>query len=425
MNGRCRLWTLALDAAVLVPLGAAVLSPVSRRSDALTNLSAGLGLVATSLLVVVVVLVSRVRGLTRALGLELTAGLHRRLGVAAVVLTLLHVVVAVATPPGGWALLDLTDTTNAARAATVATVVLLLVPTVVVPTVARGRYALRSRLHALAAGVVLVLVGVHVALLRRLVADPAMAVLLVALASFVLVVLLHRWVVRPLVDADAHVVRAVRPESPTTATVVLVPVHRRSTKVIDPGQFVWLRLRREVATSAEHPFTVADASRPGSVELTVRRRGAFTAELGELTPGRRVWLDGPHGALVPHGIDVSRRGLVLIAGGVGITPIISILRAFAAADDPRELRLLLAERPDEALFPRELDTLARRLPLTVTRVAGRPVDAAVLADVLPDDGRRDHYDYYLCGPPRMLGPALEVLDALGVPDDRVHTEQFG
>ena len=325
----------------------------------------------------------------------------------------------------GIRVLDLTTTTGAARAAVGATVALLLLPTVVVPTTASRRYTLRTRLHALLAVAVGTLVAVHVVMLRRLAADPFAAVPLAAVALVVLGVLVHRWIVRPALDRDAYLVTGVRSESPSTTTVVLTAAPGTPVRDVAPGQFVWMRLHRGVTVHAEHPFSVADASRPGTLELTVRERGRFTAGLADLAPGRRVWLDGPHGALVPQKIEVSRRGLVLIAGGVGITPIISILRAFAASGDPRELRLLLAERPDEALFPHELDALSRRLPLTVTRVAGRPMDAAVLTAVLPDGETRLRYDYFLCGPPPMLGIVLDVLDALGVPAEQVHSERFG
>ena len=106
LSGRRRVWTLVLDAVVLLPLVAAVVSPASRTFSAAINLSAGIGLVATSTLAVVLLLVSRVRGLTRVLGLELGNHLHRRLGVAALSFTCAHVVAAVSASSRGWALLN-------------------------------------------------------------------------------------------------------------------------------------------------------------------------------------------------------------------------------------------------------------------------------------------------------------------------------
>jgi ferredoxin-NADP reductase len=136
-----------------------------------------------------------------------------------------------------------------------------------------------------------------------------------------------------------------------------------------------------------------------------------------------VWLDGPHGDFVPSSHGGDHAGLVLVAGGVGLTPIMSILRAHAAHGDPRPHRLLLAERPGEALFASELDVLARRLDLVVTRTEGRRLDTGMLADALPTAVAADH-EYFVCGPPRLVVAALAVLVALAVPSHRVHTEQF-
>ena len=135
-----------------------------------------------------------------------------------------------------------------------------------------------------------------------------------------------------------------------------------------------------------------------------------------------MWLDGPHGSFTP---DAPERvdGLVLIAGGVGITPMMSMLRTLAERGDRRLHRLVLAERPDQPLFGPELEVLARRLDLDVLRTAGRRVDADLLAEILPR--ARGRLEYYVCGPPGLLTGSLAALDQLGVPPGRIHSEQFG
>jgi ferredoxin-NADP reductase len=135
-----------------------------------------------------------------------------------------------------------------------------------------------------------------------------------------------------------------------------------------------------------------------------------------------VWLDGTHGSFTP---DAPERvdGLVLIAGGVGITPMMSMLRTLAERGDRRLHRLVLAERPDQPLFGPELEVLGRRLDLDVLRTAGRRVDTDLLAKILPR--ARGRLEYYVCGPPGLLTGSLAALDQLGVPPGRIHSEQFG
>jgi len=390
-------------------------------------LSVGLGVPALSVLVVVVAVPSRIRTLTRLLGVDRVLGLHRWLGLLAVVLVGLHAVVAVVNHP---ALLDVLSAPPAARVAWAAALALLLVG--VAP--GRGRhpgahYEWWTRLHVGLAAATLVLAGLHVVWLRHLVADPVMRVGLGVLAAALLGVLSHPWIWRPLFSRQgAYVVYGVRREGPRVVTLVLAAVHcRRGGMRFSPGQFVWLRRRRGVVGAEEHPFTIASSAMvTGRLELTVRDSGDFTRDLLGLPVGGRIWLDGPHGAFTADELaGPDHHGLVLIAGGVAITPMMSMLRTLADRGDARRHRLVVAERGDEPLFDDELTALGRRLDLEVTRLAGRRIDAALLAEVLPDPAGRERLDYFVCGSPSLLAGSLAALDQLAVPAVRVHTEQFG
>lgn len=428
MTCRQRTWAIALDAAVILPLLGALLGPTSGRG-ATASLSTGLGLLATSIMAVTVVLVSRVRGLTRLLGLELSNDLHRRLGVAVLVLTLAHVLTAMIASPRGFGVVDSASFTPEFVSGGIAILLLGVLATRAVPRTSYRFYGVVARAHALLAVAVLVFVAAHVLFLGHLAGRPSVAVPLGMLALLVVGVLAWRWVLAPRRGRGAYLVRGVRDESPGTSTIVLMPAGFGRAPRAEPGQFVWLRRRRDVALCVEHPFTVAASSKGGLLELTVRTRGAFTRELCDLPPGAPVWVDGPHGSLVPASakagrFDAAGHGIVLIAGGVGITPIMSILRAHAADGDPRAHRLLLAQRPGERLFAIELGSLSRRLDLAVTHTHGRRLDVGLLGELVPASGR-EHDEYFVCGPPRLVSAALDVLDVLGVPDERIRTEQFG
>jgi predicted ferric reductase len=403
----------------LVALALSLASPPLRTTVTWTSAT---GVVATVLMALIVVLLSRVRGLTRLLGIEVGLRLHRRLGVAAAGLTVAHVVAAYLHAPERLATLDLLAA--GPTQAGIAACGLMLLGAVVLPRQAVRRYGQIARVHAVLGVLVVVLVAAHVALLHRLAVNPLVGVLLVVLGVAVLVVLVQRWVVRPGLGRGAYLVAAVRPESASTSTVVLAPTTRPLDPLPEPGQFVWVRLRR-VPVAEEHPFTVAASTRSGLLELTVRDQGPFSGGLLALEPARPVWVDGPHGGFVPaeapDGVD---GGLVLIAGGVGVTPIMSILRAHAAAADPRAHTLLLAERDGEALFATEIRALAQRLDLSVLRTGGRRLDAGMLSAVIPA-GFPESHQYFVCGPPPLVGAALQGLGRLGVPSRAITTERFG
>lgn len=423
MTERGRAWAMGLSAALLMPLVALALSLASPALGATVSWSSALGLVATVLMALIVVLVSRVRGLTRLLGVEVSNRVHRRLGVAAAGCTLAHVVAALLQSPQGLALLNPIVVGPPTKAG-IAALALMLLGAAVLPRTAVRRYGQVARAHAVLGVLVVLLVGLHVWLFGRLAENPLVGVLGAVLGAVVLAVLVQRWFVRPALGRGAYLVAAVRPESPSTSTVVLAPAGRPLDPPPEPGQFLWLR-RRRVPVAEEHPFTIAASTRSGLLELTVRDKGPFSADLQALEPGQRVWVDGPHGAFVPPEVaDRAEGGLVLIAGGVGVTPIMSILRAHAAAADPRAHALLLAESDGEALFSTEILALSHRLDLSVLRTGGRRLDPGMLSAVMPA-GVPERHRYFVCGPPPLVGAALRGLGRLGVPARAITTERFG
>jgi predicted ferric reductase len=437
------LWATAFLAVLLAPV---LLAPVLHgpgtgdASSLLSQLSVGMGLLATSLLVCAVVLPSRVRSLTRTLGIDGVLGIHRFVGLAVTLLVGLHVVLVLAAKPANVALFDVLHAPNRARAAVGATVALgALVALTLLRRRLQQRYEVWRWVHLALAGSVLVLSALHIWWLNHLVRDTAMRALFIVLAVAALGVLGYRWLWLPVFGPRReYVVRELRPETSTVSTLVLEPRRDRRqcgyrTLAFAPGQFAWIRLNPSIGAQ-EHPFTIASSAHVGLwTEFTIRHTGDFTNELRQLRPGSPVWVDGPHGAFT---LDLRRcTGLVMIAGGVGITPMMSMLRTLAHRRDRRPHRLVVVARTlDDLLFRAELSELQQRLDLTVIELLRAPppswtgasgaVDEELLTALLPGAFRRNQLDYYLCGPPAMVTDVLTVLDGLDVPPPRIHTEQF-
>ncbi|WP_285658164.1 ferric reductase-like transmembrane domain-containing protein [Actinomycetospora sp. NBRC 106375] len=380
------------------------------------------GIVASVAMVLATIGASRIRALTTAIGIDRVMSGHRWLGVAAFALVVVHLVVAIVRSPK---LLNPLAASLAIQFGWFAFVGMIVLSVAAAWGRRRGtRYEWWARLHVVGAALALALAGLHIVWLGDLLSDPVMRVVCSVLAAALLVVLARRWVWQPLFSQrGAYVVYGVRDEGGDVATLALTPVFRRRALRFAPGQFVWLRLHRRVVGVQEHPFTIASSAElTDRLELTIRASGDFSRALARMQPGRQVWLDGPHGSFTP---DAPERvdGLVLVAGGVGITPMMSMLRTLAERGDRRLHRLVLAERPDQPLFGPELEVLSRRLELDVLRTAGRRVDADLLAGVLPR--ARGRLEYYVCGPPGLLSGSLAALEELGVPPGRIHSEQFG
>jgi predicted ferric reductase len=401
------------------------------------HLSVVTGLLALSALVCAAVLPSRLRSLNRAFGIESVIDVHRFLGIVAAALVFVHLACVIAADPANVALLDFETAPKRAQAATGATVALAVLAAL---AVLRGRtrltYELWRWLHVVLAVIVLVLSALHVWWLDHLVAEPTLGTLFGLLAALVVGIFGYRWAWRPMFDASTEfLVREVRRENATVSTLVLEPRRRHgrvNTWAFAPGQFAWIRLDRSV-TAEEHPFTIASSAHLDTTEFTIRHAGDCTRALRRLPPGAPVWVDGPHGAFTN---DVGAgAGFVMIAGGVGVTPMMSMLRTAAHRGDPRPYRLVVvAGSPEDLLFRDELAELRFQIDLVVTEVLRRPLDgwyghtgdinAGLLSMVLADAGHLDEVDYFICGPSSLVTDVLSALDVLGVAPARVHTEQF-
>ena len=184
-----------------------------------------------------------------------------------------------------------------------------------------------------------------------------------------------------------------------------------------------------------HAFSLVNAPHENELVIATRmRESAYKRALGSLAPGAPAAIDGPFGSLTLH--NKRSRAAVFVAGGIGITPFMSILREASRTRIDRPMALLYSNRrPEDAAFLDELQNIARanpafRLVATMTEAAKssrrwegetRFIDADLLkvaAADLPEP------IYYLAGPPAMVDAAQRALDAAGVDSDDMRTEAF-
>ncbi len=404
------------------------------REPLLSRLAVVSGFFALTVLICAALLPSRLRSLNRAFGIESVMELHRFFGVSAAVLVLLHLACVLANDPRAVALLNFLSAPPRAQAATAATLALvMLVGVVALKRRLRLTYESWRWMHIGLSSAVLLFSALHVVWLNHALLVPAMSAVFLVLVAIVVAVASYRWVWRGLLDPSTEfVVHEVRFESPTISTVVLAPRGTDGAWNFVPGQFAWVRMGRSPAAE-EHPFTISSSSRDEFTTFTVRHAGDFTHMLTALPPGTPVWVDGPHGAFSG---DIGKcSGFVLLAGGVGITPMMSMLRTAADRGDRRPYRLVVvASCLEDLLFREELGFLRGSLDLVVTEVMRRPSDDweghygdlgfGLLSLVLGSTEKPESVDFFICGPPAMIHDALEVIDDLEVDPRRVHTELF-
>ncbi|HEX7077169.1 MAG TPA: ferric reductase-like transmembrane domain-containing protein [Candidatus Eisenbacteria bacterium] len=226
---------------------------------------------------------------------------------------------------------------------------------------------------------------------------------------------------------------AVEPEAARVWTLTLEAPRGRPFRFV-PGQFQFLRLHGAGVPPEEHPFTIASSpARPGRIGLTIKESGDFTAGIGRVRPGALATVHGPFGRF-SHALHPEERDLVFVAGGVGITPLMSMLRSMRDRSEERRVLLAYACRTAaDLLFTEELEAMRAgvwpslrvvpildQAPATWEGETGR-LDADRLARLC---GGTDGKAFYLCCPPPMMTALVRGLRRLGVSPRRIHADYF-
>ncbi|ARF59446.1 ferric reductase [Streptomyces gilvosporeus] len=239
------------------------------------------------------------------------------------------------------------------------------------------------------------------------------------------VLLLWYRLIVPVRQALRHDLRVseVRSEGPGVVSLVIQGRGLDALRA-EPGQFFrWRFLGRRLWRTAL-PFSLSAPPRNDALRITVKACGDHTRRIRRLRPGVRVLATGPFGALTAH--RRTRRKVLLLAGGVGITPMRALFETLPAV--PGDLTLLYRTgSADQLVLRGELETIARSRGAALHYLLGPsdgpfdPLAPRALRNLLPD--LPDH-DVYLCGPPGMTRSAISALKRAGVPSARIHTERF-
>ncbi len=247
-------------------------------------------------------------------------------------------------------------------------------------------------------------------------------------AFYIVVAGLLLWfrLVTPLRAAVRHQLRVVAVHRENRNVVSVVIKGRRLEKLdIESGQFFrWRFLTRELWWAA-NPYSLSAAPRPNLLRITVKVVGAHSAALSQLRPGTRVLAEGPYGALT--GARRTRRKVLLLAGGMGVTPLRALFETLPGA--PGEIEMIYrANSSDDLVLRSELDAIAVKREAHIHYLLGsrrrgseNQFTGARLTRLVPDIRIRD---VYLCGPEPMMLAARTGLRAAGVPRRRIHHESF-
>jgi predicted ferric reductase len=207
-------------------------------------------------------------------------------------------------------------------------------------------------------------------------------------------------------------------EGPDTVSVICRGQHLDRLAVAGGQFFEWRFLTRGMWWQA-HPFSLSARPRPPFLRLTVKGIGDYTSAVARLRPGTRIAIEGPYGAFTTHARR--RTKVALIAGGVGVTAVRSLLEDLPRDSDP--VVILRASSAEELVLGPEVAELVRHRKGRVHELVGSRAEVRIdrLAELVPDLEDRD---VYVSGPENFVVRVVAILLRLGVPKDSVHFEVY-
>jgi predicted ferric reductase len=297
------------------------------------------------------------------------------------------------------------------------------------------RYEVWYRLHRLGMFSAVVLVTLHVLnVTDDLVEGWPLYTLATALGLYGVLFVWAKVIKPRLLKRRMYGVTKVTPAGRDTYAVELSP-EGDGVFSYAPGQFAFVTFHSEALPRERHPWTISSTpTRPGSLIFTIKCSGDFTAHIGRLKLGDTAAVDGPYGLFsYPAYVQDPNAELIMVAGGVGVTPMLSMLRYMADKGETRKVGLVWSNKTEADILCREeLEAIEAKLPnLSVHHVLTRQkdfegptgrLDAAMLKELLSGCGR--DASVFVCGPPPMMDAVCKALEGIGFRAHRIHTEKF-
>lgn len=429
-------WILVYLLLTLAPLAIILAGPRPEGRELWREFSVALGFVGLAMMALQFVLTARFKTIKSPYGADVVYYFHRQISLVTFALILAHPLLLFIFAPQTLRLLNIFTAPWRARAGVTALVALAVLIAI---SIWRKQIKLeynRWRVwHGLLAIAAVTLAMMHILLVGHYMNTPLKQALWLGYGLFWVFLLLYVRLIKPflLQRKPYEVVKTVQ-ERGDSWTLVLKPIGHPGMSFM-PGQFAWLTAWASPFSDQEHPFSFSSsAACTEQLSFTIKERGDFTRKIKEMSPGQRVYLDGPFGAFSvdrhPHANQY-----VFIAGGIGISPMMSMLRTLADRQDQRPLTLIYGNRDWESVtFREEIEAFQSRLNLKVVHVLENPPEGwkgesglityELLERYVPSERNRNDCEIFICGPKPMMDAVETALSRLGVYMGDYHSERF-
>ncbi|WP_299698858.1 ferredoxin reductase family protein [uncultured Tateyamaria sp.] len=391
-------------------------------------------MLAFSIILVEFLLSGRFKSISNSIGMDRTMRFHQIIARSALLFALVHPFLYGGTPSGGQRPWDptrqLTITTDLSSLSSgIAAFVLLpsLVLFAVYRTQLEYKYETWRLMHGLGAALIAMLLLHHTVYAGRYGSQTLMTWLWLTLTAVSVGSLFYVYLLVPLLEKR----RSWRVTSVTQLTPrqweLTVGANGHAGLDYKAGQFAWLNVGHSPFSPYENPFSISSAPASGSaVSFMIKELGDFTRTIGLIKPGTIAYLDAAYGTLVVD--DRKEPGVALIAGGIGIAPLLSILRQMRLTGDTRSVKIVYGNQSiNQVAYSDELDKE------DVTYVLSEPpetwqgetglIDPKLFDRVFTQEEIRE-WVFVVCGPSKMMDVVEDHLISRGAPSNHILAERF-
>jgi len=395
--------------------------------------SVALGFIGLAMMGLQFAVTARFTGMARPYGIDVILQFHKQISVVAFIFILSHPLILFITEPSHLELLNIFKAPWRAVAGVMSVLFLsMLIATSIWREKLGLNYEVWRIVHGIFGVLAICLALAHVVGVGRYVSLPWKQALWILMSLALVSILIYVRLVKPFkLLARPYMVDKVKEERGDSYTLTLRAVGHEGLQ-FQPGQFAWLTLQNSPFAIEEHPFSFSSSAlKPERLDFTIKALGDFTKRTRKIPTGTLAYIDGPHGVFTSDREEGP--GFVFIAGGIGITPIMSMLNTFVDREDVRPIILIYGSKKwEDVTFREEIEAIKEKLNLKVVHVLEEPpqdwtghsgfITEDLLAEHLPEEKLR--YEYFVCGPEKMMEVTLEALRAEGVSLENINMEKF-
>lgn len=237
--------------------------------------------------------------------------------------------------------------------------------------------------------------------------------------------------------APKYTVSKIEKATPALWVIEFKPVNGQLTNY-NPGDYFFIRFQNADITTEGHPFSTSSAISKqfsNTIEFMIKEAGDWTNSLANIKVGDTATLEGPYGDFYPNETRTSDRPFVLMGGGIGLTPNLSILRSEIELKSQRKIHLVWAVSYKSDLFMLdELESYKKVNPnfqydiiISNEEVDGYPfgfISTPYLEQIKVSEIYQGS-EFFICGPDIMMESTKNVLLENGVPEEYIHVDEFG